>query len=189
MADIQWEDVWRRLDWDRQERRYADQILTQRTAKYAHPVEEGAPLDQATLSALVFIRAGERYALPVAHVLRGAAPVHVTPLPGVPPYYRGVISLRGRILSVLDLPRLWGLPVDRDPPTLRLIVIQAARLMLALLADDILEIVQIPLSAIVPPLAAGIGLAHVQGLNPDGTIIVDVASLAADPRLNVHDEL
>ncbi len=189
MAHIQWEEVWRSLDWERQQRRYADQILAQRTAKYARPVEESTSPDQATLSALVFLRAGERYALPVAHVLRGDTPARITPLPGVPPCYRGVINLRGRILSVLDLPRLWGLPVDRDPPAPRLIVIQAARLTLALLADDILEIAQIPLSAIVPPLAAGIGLAHVQGLSPDGTVILDVASLADDPRLTVHDEL
>jgi len=189
MARVQWDDVWRSLDWDRRERRYTDQILAQRTAKYARPAEESAPADQAALSALVWVRGGERYALPVAHVLRGDAPARVTPLPGVPPYYRGVITLRGRILSVLDLPRLWGLPVDRDPPAPRLIVIQAARLTLALLADDILEIAHFPLSAIVPPVTAGIGLAHVQGLSPDGTVIIDVASLAADPRLNVHDEL
>ena len=78
--------------------------------------------------------------------------------------------------------------VDEEAERPRLIVVQAGTLELAIMADDVLEMTGIPLTEIVPPVTAGIGLDHVQGISTSGIVIVDVASLATDPQLFVHDE-
>jgi purine-binding chemotaxis protein CheW len=186
MATIDWDAVWRSLEWDNRGRTDAEQILAQRTEKYARPPGQEAALREL-LSVLVFTRGKERYGIPIEHVLHGVSEPSITPLPCVPPFYQGVIALRGQILTVLDLPRLWGLPVGKDPPAPRLIVVTLGALTLAIQADDVHALAEIPLAAVVPAVTAGVGLAHVQGLSPDGIVIVDMDSLADDPRLLVHD--
>lgn len=186
---MKWEEVWRSLDWDRDSYHNVEETLDQRADKYARPPEQDSQNDQDTLKALVFERGQERYAIPAQHVLRGVAEPRITPLPCVPDYYRGVINVRGRIISVLDLRRFWRIPVRGEVETPRLIVVRAGAHELAIQADDVLELARIPLSEIVPPVTAGIGLEHVQGISSDGLVVVDVESLSRDQRLFIHDEL
>lgn len=189
MSFMDWDSVWESLDWDNKETLDLDQTLAQRAVKYARPAEQDTQEDEDTLKVLVYIQGQERYAIPVNYVQRGVAEPVITPLPCVPAYYRGVINMRGNIMSVLDLRRFWGIPTEAPPDRARLIVVQAGTLEFAILADDVLEMTGIPLTEIVPPVTAGIGLDHVQGISTAGLVIVDVASLATDPQLFVHDEI
>ena len=61
-------------------------------------------------------------------------------------------------------------------------------LTLAIQADDVRDLITIPLPDLVPAITARVGLAHVLALRPDGVVIVDMESLAEDSRLRVHDE-
>lgn len=188
MSMIDWGEVWRKLDWEDRDRLHTDDILDQRTAKYARPLEEDATPAHDALTVLVFTRDQERYGIPVSYVQHGVTEPHITPLPCVPAHYRGVITMRGQILSVLDLPRLWGLPVEKDPATPRLVVVSFGAMTLAIQADEVRDLVNIPLPDLTPAMTAGIGLDHVQGITPDGIVIVDMDSLAEEPRLRVHDD-
>ena len=188
MSMIDWGAVWRSMDWDGRDRLNADDILAQRTEKYARPPEAEPTSAHDTLTVLVFVRGQERYGIPVSYVLHGVTEPRITPLPCVPDFYRGVINLRGQILTVLDLQRLWGLPVQGDPDRVRLVVVSFGGMTLALQADDVRDLVSIPMPEVVPAVTAGVGLEHVQGLSPDGIVIVDMESLAIDTRLRIHDK-
>lgn len=187
MSMIDWDDVWRSLDWDGHDRLNADEILAQRTEKYARLLDEEPTLLHDSLTVLVFLRGQERYGIPVQYVLHGVTEPRITPLPCVPEFYRGVINLRGQILTVLDLQRLWGLPVTADVERPRLVVVTFGGMTLALQADDVRDLVSIPLPDIVPAVTAGVGLEHVQGLSPEGIVLVDMESLATDTRLRIRD--
>ena len=189
MSLMKWHDVWRSLDWDSDAEQYREDTLLRRAEKYARPAEDDSQVDVDALRVLVFTRGQEHYAIPVYYILRGVAEPRITPLPCVPPYYRGVVNLRGQILSVLDLRRFWGIGGEAEPPNPRLIVIQAGQNPLAIQADEVLELTHIPIAEIVPPMSAGVGLTHIQGISADGLVIVDVDSLLTDSRLYVHDEL
>ncbi|MBN1964876.1 MAG: chemotaxis protein CheW, partial [Anaerolineae bacterium] len=99
----------------------------------------------------------------------------------------GVVNLRGRILSVLDLRRLWGLPAADLPDYPVIVVVAAKRLALAVLADDVIGLARFPAGAVAPPHSAGVDVGHVQGVSPDGVVIVDVESLFADRKLIVKE--
>ena len=74
----------------------------------------------------VYVRlllAAEAYAIPVEHVREVADLGAVTPVPGSGPEVLGVRNLRGRILPVLDLGFLLGVP--RAAPPGRLLVAEA----------------------------------------------------------------
>jgi purine-binding chemotaxis protein CheW len=67
------------------------------------PVSEGVP-------ALIFRLAGERYATELREIAETLPFARCTPVPGSPPQFLGVISLRGELRAVLDMRRLLGLP-------------------------------------------------------------------------------
>jgi purine-binding chemotaxis protein CheW len=189
-SSIDWEAVWASLDWgasqdDEDNRR----TLAQRAENYARPTDTDEQADEDVLKALVFVRGQERYAIPVAYVMQGLTTPQVTPLPCVAAHFRGVINVRGRILSVLDIRRFWRLPTEDPPGPPKLIVVKAGSLEFAIMADDVLEMVSIPLQEVTPPLTAGVGLDHIQGVSPSGTVIIDVESLSQDRRLKVHEEV
>jgi len=49
--------------------------------------------------------AGQRYALPVEHVIQVVEMLSITPLPAVPEIVVGVINYRGRVIPVVDMRR------------------------------------------------------------------------------------
>jgi purine-binding chemotaxis protein CheW len=67
---------------------------------------------------LVFQLDGSPYALAIERVREIVRRRPITPVPRLPQEVLGVISLRGRVIEVIDLRRRLGLPVaDGDPPS------------------------------------------------------------------------
>jgi purine-binding chemotaxis protein CheW len=52
---------------------------------------------------LTFILGAESYGIPVLKVREIISLLAVTPIPQMPPYVRGVINLRGKVIPVIDL--------------------------------------------------------------------------------------
>ena len=59
---------------------------------------------------VVFYLGSEKYGLDVTSVLEVIVPPAMTPLPMVPDFVKGVINLRGRIVTIVDLRLRFGLP-------------------------------------------------------------------------------
>lgn len=52
---------------------------------------------------LCFTLGGEEYAIPLLAVKEVIAPPEITPVPQCPPYFLGIMNLRGQIISVIDM--------------------------------------------------------------------------------------
>lgn len=86
----------------------------------------------------------QEYALPIQNVVQVVRMVAITPLPEAPPAIRGMINVRGRIVPVVDLRRRFGLrsrPYDLNS---RLVIACHNGSMMALLVDQVSEVVGIP---------------------------------------------
>lgn len=79
----------------------------------------------------------ERYAFPAALVREVFNLTEITLLPGVPPFVLGVTNLRGRILSVIDIRRLFGFGGIGLTNLNRAIVLCHEGMELAVLADEV----------------------------------------------------
>jgi purine-binding chemotaxis protein CheW len=79
--------------------------------------------------------AAESYAMPIEHVLEVADLGDVTPVPRSRPEVLGVRNLRGRILPVVDLARLLGVP--RSAPASRLLITEVAGQRAGFAIDDV----------------------------------------------------
>jgi purine-binding chemotaxis protein CheW len=71
---------------------------------------------------VTFTLDGDPYALPIERVREIVRMRPLTPVPRVPAPIRGVISLRGEVVQVLDLRRRLGLP-EREPTRASRIVV------------------------------------------------------------------
>jgi purine-binding chemotaxis protein CheW len=104
---------------------------------------------------VVFTSAGSAYAVLETSVTEAGRIPKITRVPRVPEWVRGVTSLRGEVLSVLDLRVFLGL----EPTSLhtgRLLVVRLApreddELSLGLLVDSVDQIASVPRDDLRPP--------------------------------------
>jgi purine-binding chemotaxis protein CheW len=115
----------------------------------------------------VIFRVGkERYALPLAAVREVVVPpVGHSKVPRAPPAVYGVINLRGRVVTVIDLRILLGLP-EAGGPNQKIVLLDRGRrdLGLAVTEVDGIESVEKITSAPGRPEPAIRGLARLKGL-------------------------
>lgn len=74
----------------------------------------------------------------------------LVPTPGAPPQVRGVVNLRGEVVTVLDLRWILGLPTIEVGPQSRNVVTQADGELIGLLVDRVADIVSISNADISP---------------------------------------
>jgi purine-binding chemotaxis protein CheW len=87
---------------------------------------------------------GDPYALPIERVREIVRMRAITPVPRVPAAIRGVISLRGEVVEVLDLRRRFGLPERAPTRASRIIVLHGEDGMVTgLLVDSVRDVLRI----------------------------------------------
>lgn len=98
---------------------------------------------------------GDPYALPVERVREIVRLRAITPVPRVPEAVRGVISLRGEIVQVIDLRSRLGLPVaELGGRRTRIVVLHGEDGQMAgLLVDRVSEVLRLGEEALRPPAA------------------------------------
>src|SRR5262249_34367575 len=101
-------------------------------------------------------------------------------------FYRGVINLRGQIITVLDLRFFFGLDVPAEASiTAEVVLAQVGRLQLALLADEIKGVVNMP----APEIKAVEHLPYALGITPERLIVLNLKQIFEDERLVVGTAL
>ncbi len=137
------------------------------------------------ITVLVAVIQHERYALPITEITAVYQNVVIVPVPCAPEFVAGVANVRGHILSVLDLGVLLGLPKGDDTAGVALIVVAADEASIGFRVEAIDEIAELTLSRLNPITPTmNLGQAQVlRGIFPDGTALLDVNAILADPRL------
>jgi purine-binding chemotaxis protein CheW len=93
---------------------------------------------------------GQSYALDILHVQEVLAAAEIEPVPGTPPAVMGVINLRGRIVTVIDLRRCLGFGgASLDRPCC-VIVAEIEGEPMGLRVDGVAEICSVAAAAIKP---------------------------------------
>ena len=123
---IDWQSVWETLNWDNEERQAITlaQQLRQRAEQYATPIiRDDLTSDKQVMTLLAFSLGEERYAIDVHRVIGVRNIRRITRVPNAPNFYRGVVNVRGQILTVLDLEALFGIRTDETAPSAELIIV------------------------------------------------------------------
>ncbi len=103
---------------------------------------------------LTFALAGEEYGLSVQAVREILACPRITPVPRAPDYIRGVINLRGQVVTVMDLRARFNMPTAEHTRLTCIIVVETAsagrRAFTGLLVDRVAEVLDIAPANIDP---------------------------------------
>lgn len=193
---FRWEEVYARLErarraieagWARSPEE-TGRILRARAQALARP-QATAETAAETRELLVFSLANERYGIDTAHVLEVIPPPRVTPVPGTPPCYLGVVNHRGRILPVLDLRRLFALAGQGAPAGSRVVTVEAGGMTFGIFADAVAGTIRVEADAVAPPppALAGEHQAFLQGVTGEMVAVLDLEAMAQDPRIAVNE--
>ena len=139
-----------------------ERILAERARALA-VVEEVAPAGTRTLAA--FVMGGHELAVPIEALSRAVDLGVVTEIPGGPEHLLGVIVVDNRLVTLLDVPALLGLPAHGVADVNRALVVQHGGRQIALAAERLQRIADFALDDARAPR------------------LVDVAALFADTRL------
>lgn len=147
---------------------------------------------------LTFSLAEESYGVPVLKVREIITMLHITTVPQMPPYVKGVINLRGKVIPVIDLRTKLGLPAAELTDSNCIVVVQIAQAgmevkNIGLIVDAVQEVVNLTQEDIEPAPDFGgainveylLGMATLKGnvkslLDIDKVIAVDALPAALD---------
>jgi len=103
---------------------------------------------------VVALHIGEEvYGVDIAAINTVLTPQPITSMPNLPPYIKGVINLRGRILPVLDLRARFGIePLSEDRRShCRVVILEVGLLCAGLIVDSVSEVLRIHEDSIEAP--------------------------------------
>ncbi|MEO6443879.1 MAG: chemotaxis protein CheW [Gemmatimonadaceae bacterium] len=84
------------------------------------------------------------------------SPRSLTRLPGAPPHVRGLLTVRGTLVSVIDLAHLLAVGTVSAPEPSVVILVTEGR-SLGVLVDDVHEVQEFPEDELLPPPAGDAG--------------------------------
>ena len=129
-----------------------------------------------------FILGDKLFAVDIMRIREILVPQKISPLPCRSELLEGVVNLRGSVIPVMDLRKRFGIPVTDEVPVGKLLIVSLVSQLLALVVDDVMEVISVPVAEIKPPIqtAAGAGMEFILGVclsNDRVVMILDIDSL------------
>jgi purine-binding chemotaxis protein CheW len=157
------------------------------------PNEVSASREKLAGKYLTFALANEAYGIPVLKVREIITMLHITTVPQMPPYVKGVINLRGKVIPVIDLRTKLGLPEAEITENNCIVVVQLGLNAndlkhIGLIVDAVDEVANVITEDIEPAPDFG-GSIHVDYILGMAKVKNDVKSLLDIDKVVAADEI
>jgi purine-binding chemotaxis protein CheW len=162
-------------------------ILNNRAIEMAQESVQKREVSSIT-KVITFTLASETYGVESVFVREVYPLKDFTTLPGVPAYIFGIINVRGQILPVVDLKKLFKLPEKGLNELNRVIILFNNQMEFGILADEVHCIQEIENEdiQIVPPNVSLIGEEFMMGITKENLIILNAVKLLSDKSMIVN---
>lgn len=143
------------------------------------------------LEIIEFALAYERYGIESSYIHEVYPLKELTPLPCIPPFILGIINVRGKIISVIDIKKFFGMPEKGLTDLNRVIIVKNDKMEIGILADAVLgarSILPGEIQSSIPTFT-GIREEYLRGITKNRVVILDIARLISDKRIVVHEEV
>lgn len=139
---------------------------------------------------VTFTLGEEEYGIDILAVQEIIGFTHITHVPHLPDFIRGVINLRGMVVPVMDLRLKFGLGLADYSSHTCIIVVKVAERTMGMVVDAVSEVVHLPDASIepAPSFGARINTDFIQGMGKVGNrlvIILDVEKILSNEELQI----
>jgi purine-binding chemotaxis protein CheW len=193
------------IDWDEIKRRVASlqEVIEQK--KILSPEENHSLLKERShalalrendhaapkkcIEIIVFRLAYETYGIETAFVREVYPLKEMTTLPGTPSFVIGIINVRGRIVSVIDLKKFFNLPEKGLGELNKVIIMDNERMEFGILADVVEGTQSVALEEIMapPPSIIGIGRKYLKGITKERIVMLEAEGILNDESIIIND--
>jgi purine-binding chemotaxis protein CheW len=144
---------------------------------------------QARLEIVEFVLGPEHYGIASSHIREIHPLSEFTPLPCTPAFVLGLVNVRGQILSIINLKKLFELPEKGLTDLNNIIIVHSHPMELGILADAIVGTPSIAWEELYPalPTLTGIRADYLQGITRDSLVVLDVDKILADEKILVNE--
>jgi purine-binding chemotaxis protein CheW len=191
-----WNEVRRRLQSSREtlERQWAPgaenkkEMLRARARALAQE-PRAEELDKDRIEVVEFFLAHEQYGIESAYVREVYPLREFTRVPCTPPFVLGIMNVRGKVLSILDLTKFFDLPEEGLTDLNKVIILHNDRMEFGILADVILGVRKISLNELQTslPTLTGIREKYLKGVTTERVVILDGEKLLMDKKIIVRE--
>ena len=140
---------------------------------------------------LEFLLSGETYAIETSFIVETFPLVNFTQLFCTPPFVLGIINLRGRMVSIVDIRRFFDLPVAGLSNLNRVIVVHDGTMEFGILADAVCGFRSVPSGELLQslPTLTGIREEYLKGVTGERLVVLDGKKLINDAKIMVNDKI
>ena len=163
-------------------------ILKQRAVVLATRLEK-TEKESESIEVLVFSLGSEKYGVGSETVKEVCPMRHITKVPCVPAFVMGIINIRGKIFSILDIRRLLNLPEVKNSKQGKVVIIGFGEMEVGILADDVLGVRHVRMSEIQQdvPTLTGTNEKYLYGIVSDRLTILNVENFLSDDSIIVDE--
>lgn len=150
---------------------------------------EEEDLDSIRDRYLTFSIKDEEYGIPIAYVVEIVGVQHITAVPDMAEFVKGVINLRGRVIPVIDVRARFGMQERPYDDRTCVVIVDMESTVVGLVVDTVSEVVHIPEEDTSQPPRVGRKASnqYIQALGKRGeqvSIILSVQKLLYDGELS-----
>ena len=148
---------------------------------------------------LVTFRVGsELFGVPISAVQEIVRVPAIARIPQSPEFVEGVINLRGRVITVIDMKKRLGQPVieidEAASRKARILVVEAEGRLVGVIVDEVAEVLRLSedQTEAAPPMVAGLSNQYIRGvgkLKDDLLILIEIEKILTADQLLAIDEL
>ena len=151
------------------------EIMLKRARLVAGRGKADALINQDTLSVVGFLLVPEKYAIAGSYVTEVLPLTEITPIPGAPAFIMGVINLRGKIVSIVNLKIKFSLKEKGLTYFNKVIILRNENMEFGIVADAITGTQNLELDNLSPPplTLSSVVAQLVIGVSSDGLIMLD----------------
>lgn len=92
---------------------------------------------------VIFNVGGEEFGVDVSHVNSIERPLKIFKIPNVPEYIEGLINLRGKVYSVINLRKRFNLPLKEFDDFTKIIMVNVNSTIVGFIVDAVSEIIKV----------------------------------------------
>lgn len=106
------------------------------------------------------------FAVDIMRIREILVPQKLSPLPCASDLLEGVINLRGTVIPVMNMRKRFGMPALENTSAGKLLIVSLVKQLLAIVVDDVMEVVSVPVAEIKPPIqmTSGVGMEFLLGV-------------------------